>query len=201
MIGKTWWFAPVVAGLSLFVGCKPDEEIRTYTVEKEPEKPRLPEREPAPATDAKFRLLGAIIPDGKGYSWFVRFYGPIDQVSPHEEDFQTFLNSLRLGGEGSKSLTWTVPAGWTLGPPKDMRIVTLKKGAAEFYVSSPIGGSLLDNVNSWRAQIVGIDKVTEAELPTVTTELLVGTTKAVRVDFRGPGGKGRGMAGPFSGKN
>lgn len=198
MIGQKWWVAAVVAGMVAFVGCKPNEEIRTYTVEKDPEKP-VPE--PAPAGDAKYRLLGAIIPDGKGYSWFVRFYGLIDQVSPHEEDFQTFLKSLRLSGDGVKSLTWTVPAGWSVGPPKDMRIVTLKKGAAEFYVSSPIGGSILDNVNSWRDKIVGIAEVTEAELPAVTTELLVGTTKAIRVDFRGPGGKGRGMAGPFSGKN
>ena len=143
-------------------------------------------------------MLGAIIPDGKGYSWFVRFYGLTEQVSPHEADFQAFLNSIRIG-EGAKAQTWTVPPGWTTGPAKEMRIVTIKKGAVEFYVSTPIGGTILENVNSWRAKIVGIGEVTEAELPAVTTELMLGTTKAIRVDFRGPGGQGRGMAGPFSG--
>jgi len=38
-------------------------------------------------------------------------------------------------------------------------------------------------------------------LANVTAELMLGTTKAMRVDFRGPGGKGRMGGVPLSGKN
>ena len=58
MIGKKWWLVPALA--VAFAGCKPSEEIRTYTVEKEPEKAARPEA--APAGESKVRLLGAIIP-------------------------------------------------------------------------------------------------------------------------------------------
>ena len=197
MIGKKWWLVPALA--VAFAGCKPSEEIRTYTVEKEPEKAARPEA--APAGESKVRLLGSIIPASTRDNWFVRFLGPIDQVSPLEEDFNKFLASIRVGEGDPKALTWAVPSGWTVAPPKKLRIVTLQKGPAEFYISDPIGGSILDNVNSWRADFVGIGKVTEAGLPEVTTEMVLGTTKAIRVDFRGPGGKGRMGSGPFSGKN
>ena len=91
MIRTKLWLVPLLVVAAFCVGCKPKDEIRTYTVEKEAEKPA------PPTADVKYRLLGAIIPDGKGYSWFVRFYGLTEQVSPHEADFQAFLNSIRIG--------------------------------------------------------------------------------------------------------
>ena len=110
-------------------------------------------------------------------------------------------SSIRVA-DGGKNLTWTVPIGWKLGPAKQMRMVTLVNGATEFYISDPISGTMLDNVNRWRTDFTGIAKVTEAELPGVTTEIVLGTTKAYRVDLRGPGGtsSGGGMRGPFQGK-
>jgi len=201
MIGQKFWLIPAAFAAVVLSGCKPEEEIRTYTVEKETERTVPTKAEQVTVGDAKFRLLGAIIPAEKGYSWFVRFYGPIDQVSPLEEDFNKFLTSIRPSADGSKPLTWTTPPGWTVGPAKQMRMVTLQKGAAEIYISDPIGGSILDNINSWRFDIVGIPKVTQTELANVTAELMLGTTKAMRVDFRGPGGKGRMGGVPLSGKN
>ena len=39
-----------------------------------------------------------------------------------EADFDAFLASVRVVGGASPSLTWTVPAGWRVGPPKAMRL-------------------------------------------------------------------------------
>ncbi len=201
MIGNKWWIALLLGALSL-TGCKPEEDIRTYTVPKEPEKTAPTRGEEPPAGDAKYRFLGGIIPAGERSFWFVRFFGPIEQVSPHEADFDKFLNSIRVGGDAKQPLTWTVPAGWKLGPAKQMRMVSIQNGSAEIYISDPISGTMLENVNRWRADFTGIAKVPEAELLQVTTEILLGTTKAYRVDFRGPGGPSAagGMRGPFMGK-
>jgi len=197
---KLWLVLALVIALSL-AGCKGEEDVRTYTVEREPEKALPAKGEQPPVGDAKYRFLGAILPAGERSFWFVRFFGPSQQVSPHEADFDKFLASIRVA-DGGRNLTWTVPTGWKLGPAKQMRMVTLIKDAAEFYVSDPISGTILENVNRWRTDFTGIAKVTEAELPSVTTEIVLGTTKAYRVDFRGPGGPsaGGGMRGPFQGK-
>ena len=202
MIVNSRWILPVVLSAVMFSGCKPKDEIRNYNVEKEPE----PTEVPAPAGAKEYRFLGAVIPAGGTYYWFVRFFGPTDQVSPNEADFDKFLASLHIKGDNAQTdtpLTWTVPEGWKLGPPKPgFRMVTLQKGAAEFYVSTPISGTILENVNRWRTDFTGIAAVTAEDLPKVTTEFLVDTTKAYKIDFRGPGGSGAagGARGPFQGK-
>ena len=199
MIGKKWWPVSAFVAAAFLGGCKPSEDVRTYTVEKEPER-TAPTKSEVPAGEIKFRLLGAIIPAPNGLSWFVRFSGPPELVAAHEEDFNKFLTSIRVTDDRAAPLAWTVPLGWTVDTKRQMRTVTLNKGEAEFYISNPFGGSILQNVNSWRADIVGIEKVGESELSKVTTEVMLGTAKATRVDFRGPGGKGRAGGGPFSGK-
>ncbi len=201
MIRTKWWLVPTLMAVLSLMGCKGEDDVRTYTVEREPEKAVATKAEQPPVGDAKYRFLGAILPAGERSFWFVRFFGPSQQVSPHEADFDKFLASIRVA-DGGKNLTWTVPTGWNLGPAKQMRMVTLVNGATEFYISDPISGTMLDNVNRWRTDFTGIAKVTEAELPGVTTEIVLGTTKAYRVDFRGPGGPsaGGGMRGPFQGK-
>jgi hypothetical protein len=154
---------------------------------------------PADTGAAKVRLLGAIIPAGGGSSFFVKFVGPIDKVTAAEKDFDAFLSSIRVPGEGNKPVSWTVPAGWKEAPARQMRVVTLQKedgSAPDMYISDPFAGGLLSNVNRWRKGDVGIAEVTEAELPDSIKEVTLGTLKAHRVDLRGPGGKG-GMGGPF----
>ena len=82
-----------------------------------------------------------------------------------------------------------------------MRVVTFVPPGSgkppELYVSDPFSGTLLANVNRWRKE-VGLKDVTEAELPTVTTEVKLGDVTAHMMDFRGPGGTS-GMP-PFMGK-
>ena len=48
-------------------------------------------------------------------------------------------------------------------------------------------------MNRWRTDHVGLKPIPQAELPSVTKEVQFGATKGYRVDFRGPGGKGKGM--------
>lgn len=203
MIVYPRWILPVVLSAVLVSGCKPKDEVRNYNVEKEPEPTEVAPSVAAPAGAREYRFLGAIIPAGETYYWFVRFFGPADQVSPNEAEFNKFLASLHIQGDKAKGgLTWTVPEGWKIGPQKQFRMMTLQKGAAEFYVSDPISGSILDNVNRWRKDFTGIAEVTAEELPAVTTEFLVDTTKAYKIDFRGPGGSiaTGGARGPFQGK-
>ena len=204
MIVNLRWMVLATLGAVLLSGCKPKDEIRNYNVVKEPEPTETAPAVAAPAGAKEYRFLGAIIPAGGTYYWFVRFFGPSDQVSPNEADFNLFLASLHIPGDKANGgLTWNVPEGWKLGPQKQFRMMTLQKGAAEFYVSDPISGSILDNVNRWRKDFTGIAEVTAEQLPTVTTEFSVDTTKAYKIDFRGPGGSGAtggAMRGPFQGK-
>ncbi|MGL6097594.1 MAG: hypothetical protein ACRC7O_17570 [Fimbriiglobus sp.] len=195
----------VALSFCLAVGCAPAENIRTYTVPKATapavEKPTLPGM-PAPVAGGPVRLLGAIVPVG-GSSRFVKFSGPDARITPHESAFDGFVKSLTVPAAANGELGFTPPAGATQVAGKMMRQTTFQFGppgeTVDLYISDPFGGSLLENVNRWRGE-AGLDPVTEAELPTVTSELNLGGTKAFKVDFRGPGGKGGMMTPPFAGK-
>jgi hypothetical protein len=186
----------------VLLGCGgTDDGVKTYKVAT-PDQKAKSEDDSGDAGPAKVRLLGAIIPAGGDTSFFVKFVGPIEKVDPHEKDFDAFLNSIRVPGEGGKPISWTVPAGWKEAPARMMRVVTIQKAdgsSPDLYISDPFSGSLLSNVNRWRTGDVGLKATTEAELPGLTKEVQLGTIKAHRVDFRGPGGKG-GMSAPFMGK-
>ena len=172
--------------------CGPTDEIRTYNAprEKESEKGVVPE---GGSPGKGVRLLGLVIPKSTEESWFVKFSGPVEQIEPHVAAFDAFVQSIRMAA-GVASPTYTPPSGWKEAPPRAMRLVTfLPPGEGkqpELYLSQPIGGSLLDNVNRWRGE-VGLPPVREADLPSVVTEVKLGDAKAYRVDFSGPGGKGR----------
>ncbi len=181
----------------LVAGCgKPADDIRAYTVPREKEKE--PAKKPAPEAQDKYRMLGAIIPAEQGYSWFVKFVGPTEVVSPLEGDFQTFVQSIR---PDDKKPAWTAPPKWTEAPPRATRLATFKNGPAEMYLSGPFGGGLLENVNRWRKE-VGLREVKETELKDAVTEIKLGDKTAYTVDLRGPTWSGGmpGMNAPFAGK-
>jgi hypothetical protein len=206
------WLVALAAPCALLAGCGPanDDGIKTYIVATSKSGGGGgggPVGPPPPGDQTpKVRFLGGIIPTTEGRSYFVRFLGPIEQVDPLEKDFDAFLNSIRVPGEGGKPITWTVPAGWKEipNPPEaaGLRTVTIKKAddkSPDLYISTPITGDLLVNVNRWRTDFVGIPRITQAELPTVAKEIQLGPTKAHRVDLRGPGGKGGKGRPPFAG--
>lgn len=189
---------PILFGLLALalpgIGCKPEPDVQTYTVPRENEAEKKPIQ--SPGGEDKYRMLGAIIPAEPGYSWFVKFVGPSKVVSPHEAAFDDFVKSIKPGTGGQK-LAWTVPPNWSEAPPRPTRLVTLKNGMAEMYLSGPFGGSLLDNVNRWRKE-VGLRELKADELKDTVTELPSNGVTATRVDLRGPTWSG-GMVAPFAG--
>lgn len=186
---------PLVCLVAL-AGCRPDDEVRTYTAPKSKDTPPAAAAAPGEDTD---RLLGALIPAADGQLYSVKLSGPIAAVSAEADRFRAFVESIRVTGDPSKPLTYTVPAGWKPGRERQMRLATFVVGDGpkplEVAVFPPFGGTLLANVNRWREQ-VGAKPVTEAELPAAAPELKLGDGKAYYVDARGSGGTG-GMTAPF----
>jgi len=177
------WF--VVLSCLFVVGGAVSDDSKTLRTNTPDEKGKSDDKKPP--SDAKVRLLGAIIPAGDETHHFVKFLGPIEKIEANEKDFDVFLNSIRVPGEGGKPISWTVPAGWKEGPARQFRVVTLQKeGVPDMYVSEPFGGSTLNNANRWRSEL-GLKEATEDELPGLLKEVNLGKTKASRVDFRGPG--------------
>jgi hypothetical protein len=187
----------LVGVLTFQLGCGQKEEIHSSDVPKAKTSGAVVAEGPD-----KSRVLGAIIPtpDGQRF-WFVKFRGAIGAVSAHENAFDEFVNSIRLEGN---TLKWSAPAGWTENPPRAMRLVTFSPPNAtpdspELYLSEPFGGSLLENVNRWRKE-VGAQEVAQAELPTVTTELMLGDVKAYKVDAKGAKDVSNSSMPPFMGR-
>ena len=196
-----WSFGALACVLLAGCGGGDDGGIKVYKVAtpQERDRPReLPNDPgtPAPAGPPKARFLGAIIPQEDGSSYFVRFFGPIEKIDAGEKAFDAFVASVRVPGEGDKPISWTVPEGWkeVPNPPQagGFRVVTIKSAdgtSEDLYISTPIAGDVLANVNRWRTDFVGIPAV--KDLKDAATEIQVGGKKAYRVDIRGPGAKGR----------
>jgi hypothetical protein len=181
-------------------GCKPPEEIRTYSIPKEPEvaaKPEIavkPEQELPPG-----RMLGAIVvrPE-KG--WFFKLLGPTDAVAAHEDEFHALLKSLSFTADGSPK--WEAPAGWQEEPASGMRFATFKIPAdgkpLELTVTNLSHGSqeeadyVLVNVNRWRNQLQ-LGPIEKDQLPTETKQVELDGFSATTVNLEGklaPSGMG-----------
>lgn len=186
-----------LACVAALAGCRPAEEIRTYTVPKPKDTPPAASKS-APGEDTN-RLLGALIPSADGRFFSVKLSGPIAPVSAHADTFRAFVESVRVTNDPAKPLSYAEPAGWKPGGGRQMRLATLVVSDGppplEVAVFPPFGGSLLDNINRWRKE-VGAAPVTEAELASAAPELKLGDSKGYYIDARGSGGTG-GMAAPF----
>ncbi len=122
--------------------------------------------------DAEGILVG-ILPL-KTETWYFKFSGPVGVIRKSGGEFAEFLRSVRIAGSGKsaptsapasapsggKKVNVTPPEGWTASEGSAMR-------AASFSIAGPDGttadvsvvpipgdsGSVLDNVNRWRAQL------------------------------------------------
>jgi hypothetical protein len=180
--------ATACAAVVFLSGCKPDEDIRAYTAPKE-----NTAKAEKPVADEKYRMLAAIIPADEKYFWSVKLTGPTEVVSPLEADFNTFVKSIKPGADSNAPPSLTPPAGWEEGPPGAMRLTTFKKNGVEMVLSTPVGGSHIENVNRWRKQL-GLRELKTAEFAGSLTEIKVADKTAYTVDLRGPSWSG-GMAG------
>jgi len=204
MLRRKTWIATLA--LAMVAGCNNREAIQSYTVPKTTE-PQAKAR-PAAETTGEVRLLGAFVPTGEpGYNWFVKFSGPSAVVNEAEVEFDQFLASLKYLGEGAaRKLDWKAPKGGWPGPAKPgLRLVTFLVGPVEkpveCYISDRFGGDTLSNVNRWREGDAGLSKITEADIPSCTSEFRIGDVKCIRVDLTGPGPVGgKKTMGPFQGK-
>jgi len=121
-----------------------------------------------PPADAQ-GILAGVLPL-KTESWYFKFSGPVDLLRKSEDLFMEFLRSVRIAGSrksapattpsGGKKIHVTAPDGWTASEGSSMR-------AASYGIAGPDGtsadvsviplpgdsGSVLDNVNRWRAQL------------------------------------------------
>jgi hypothetical protein len=95
--------------------------------------------------------------------------------------------------ESAPQLRWTLPAGWkqTAGA-SEMRYATIDAGGAQVTVTplGPESAALLPNVVRWAGQL-GVQNVTEADLPKYTQTTQVSGEQANLVDITGPAANGQ----------
>lgn len=203
-----WLPAGALLAITLGLGCRPADEIRTYRIAKptgeSPPAASQPAAEPRERSgEPTDRMFGGIVP-GADQAWFFKAIGSRSTLDPASETITAFMKSIRLD-EGKP--TWETPDGWTEEAGSQMRLATLKipgPDDAEPVELSVIGLGLsgdwdkqvLDNVNRWLGQL-GRDPVDAAGLDDVVTPLDEVAEGAVLLDQNG-WFNGGGMA-PFAG--
>ena len=100
---------------------------------------------------------------------------------------------------GGPQLKWSLPDGWTTKPAGEMRLASFsapgKNGNAVDISVVPLPGMAggdLNNVNRWRGQ-VGLDPISEADLPKQGQPVAVGDSQAVLYDLSGTPAAAGGM--------
>jgi hypothetical protein len=187
----------LVSGLFLFAsaGCRPGDEISRVTEPRDD----FGKREAAkgnPAAEAKIptRLLAVIAPAPEGQSWFFKLMGPAELVGRQESAFDAFVSSIKFTDQQDKQVTWVLPEGWREGPKKPIRYATILPCPEDDTVELAVtlfGGGLLENVNRWRVQQLGLEAVKQDQLDTVCREVqTIQGKKVMRVDLSGMAPKG-----------
>ncbi len=174
----------LVAQLPL--GCRPKDQVRSYTVPKETPGAA------APPAGAGSMLAGgpnamAAIPDGgrmiaamlRGdrQAWFFKAVAPPEQMDAAADSILAFLRSVQFD-EAEGRPTWTTPADWQELPASGMRLATLKVPEGDESIDLSVIGlgltegwdaQVLDNVNRWRGQLGMAPAKTDAmaELETI----------------------------------
>jgi len=174
---------------------------------------------PPSAKDGKAtRLVGAIV-EQAGTAWYFKLVGDAAVVAKERDAFILWISSVKAGEptkipmhgtkpgegmvaagpltaaapEGDGSLTWTLPADWTIGNgnPKPNRYATIAvvgtDGAkGELVIShfpGDVGGDLA-NVNRWRQQ-VALPPIDEAGLATHVSKVTSGPKTISLIDITG----------------
>ncbi|NOY43496.1 MAG: hypothetical protein GXP26_16880 [Planctomycetes bacterium] len=151
----------LVLGLlcTLQPGCKPQEEISTYTIPRTTP-PRQP-MSPQEVANQLDHMVAAIVPQGD-QAWFFKLTGSATVVDRHRDSIIKFFATVTLDESGKKPPTWKTPEGWEERPASEMRLATLvipdKDGPLELSVSGlPLSGDwdeyLTSNVNRWLGQL------------------------------------------------
>ncbi len=174
---------PIARGVAVFgfflAGCGPTEEVKTYNVAREPNKPAAGPVAPG----GSYRILGAMFP-AENPTWFFKLTGPAEAVAAAEPAFDEFLASVKLGGAKPE---YAPPAGWKSAGPESIHTDTLVFEAGgkplKVTVTQAIGGAS-QNIGRWAGQVgaTGADPVAAYSKPVETK----GGAKGLRVDVSGP---------------
>lgn len=193
--------AVIFTGCILVVGCRPDDQIDSYTV------PVLHQPAASPTAtetgEPTDRMLAAILPQG-GQAWFFKVVGPIPAIDRQAQAIDDFFAGLRLADDQSKP-AWKLPDGWTEQDGTGMRAATISIPAGDqplelTVVVLPWTGrpdDVLSNVNRWRGQLQ-LPAIGAQGLAECTRELSTNGTTMTIVDLQGRMQE-TGMAAPFAG--
>jgi hypothetical protein len=190
----------LAAALLCAIGCENAEQIRTYTVPKEPKivDTGAPDAKPGALTD---RMLAAILP-ADGQAWFFKAVGLVAEIDKHEKEINDFFAGITLGSDGRA--TWKLPPGWKEEAGNEMRLATIVIPAdkrLEMTVNKAswpgTEESMLANVNRWRGQLQ-LPPIGAKQLPDVSHQAKAGDRTITIVDMRGQFKSG-GMTPPFAG--
>lgn len=192
-------YLAVTSGVLLLLGCGDRDPIRTYEVP--PISSIAPSK--AEASVVPQRTLAAAFLQSDQV-WFFKLMGPEADVSRHQEEFRSLIESVRYA-DGKP--TWTLPVGWIQRPGANMRFATLSPpppSPLEATVIALPAASYqeLDNVNRWRSQL-GLAPWSQEQLNTNITRIDVNGISVVWIDIVGQAEAGNAMksvplAGPTS---
>ena len=191
--------AVAVAICVVAIGCRPDEQVRTYNVPKETS-PRVAAA--SPLTEPTDRMLTAILPDGDK-AWFLKVVAPLTEINERLDKVTDFFASVRIAA-GKPHPDWQLPDGWEEQPGTGVRIATITIPTSgkplELTVTSlPWTGTqadLLSNVNRWRGQLQ-LAPIAPQGLADCTRELAASGATLTIVDLRGRM-QSAGMTPPFA---
>ena len=103
-------------------GCRPQEKIDTYQVDKTP----LPAKvDPELLKSQLDHMLAAIVPQGSK-AWFFKLVGSQSAIDRERENYLQFLGSLKLNAD--KNPSWKVPEGWKEKPGSGLRAASFLIG-------------------------------------------------------------------------
>ncbi|MEO8616097.1 MAG: hypothetical protein ABI600_13215 [Luteolibacter sp.] len=159
------------------------------------------------------RLIG-VIADKSGDAWFYKMRGNSAITAAEKANFMQWVQTVKpaadgtttahavppaatpplaAAGSGDGSLTWQIPAEWTIAPAtSSMRYATFNVIAADgskgemsvTHFPGDVGGDL-ENVNRWRQQ-VALAPVDPAGLSSLVSKLTAGPKTLSLIDVTGP---------------
>lgn len=164
----------LVCAALVLAGCQEPEQIREYTVPKEP----------------PVRLLAVMLPR-EDRTWFFKLMGPEAEVAKHVKTFDAFVSSVHFAQGGKPE--WTVPEEWS-EEHTDQRFEAVIRFAGKgmplpitiTQLGGPQAKDVRANLNRWRGQL-GLDEISDDELRKLEGNIKVDGQAATRVDFTGPG--------------
>lgn len=186
---------------SIGLGCRPAEQIKSYSVPKETNV-EVAAVAPANVGEPTDRMLAAILPAGD-QAWFFKAVGPIAAIDKREKEINDFFVGLSVADDGRAK--WNLPAGWkeeagnamraaTIVIPSDVKPLEISVNVLPWRGTQE---SLLSNVNRWRGQLQ-LPEIGPQQLADVTREAKAGERPITIVDLRGRF-KAGGMMAPFAG--